>query len=35
VYAERNDMDKLIVEYEGESAKDYPGDDWLNLRREA
>ena len=32
VYAERKDMDKLIVEYEGESPKDYPGQDWLNLR---
>lgn len=32
VYAERKDMEKLIVEYEGTSAKDYPGYDWLNLR---
>jgi hypothetical protein len=32
VYAERKDMDKLIVEYEGESPKDYPGQDWLNLK---
>ena len=32
VYAERKDMEKLIVEYEGASAKDYPGQDWLNLR---
>jgi hypothetical protein len=32
VYAERKDMEKLIVEYEGISAKDYPGQDWLNLR---
>lgn len=32
VYAERKDMDKLIVEYEGQSPKDYPGQDWLNLR---
>jgi hypothetical protein len=32
VYAERKDMDKLIVEYEGTSPKDYPGQDWLNLR---
>ena len=31
VYAERKDMEKLIVEYEGTSAKDYPGQDWLNL----
>ena len=34
VYAERIDMDKLIVEYEGESSKDYPGQDWLNLKVE-
>ena len=34
VYAERIDMDKLIVEYEGESPKDYPGQDWLNLKVE-
>lgn len=32
VYAERKDMEKLIVEYEGTSAKDYPGQDWLNLK---
>lgn len=32
VYAERKDMEKLIVEYEGESPKDYPGQDWLNLK---
>ena len=32
VYAERKDMEKLIVEYEGTSAKDYPGQYWLNLR---
>lgn len=32
VYGERKDMDKLIVEYEGETPKDYPGQDWLNLR---
>ena len=31
VYAERKDMEKLIVEYEGTSVKDYPGQDWLNL----
>lgn len=31
VYAERKDMEKLIVEYEGSSPKDYPGYDWLNL----
>ncbi len=34
VYAERNDMEKLIVEYEGESPRDYPGQDWLNLKNE-
>jgi hypothetical protein len=34
VYAERIDMDKLIVEYEGDSPKDYPGQDWLNLKVE-
>jgi len=32
VYAERKDMEKLIVEYEGSSLKDYPGQDWLKLR---
>lgn len=32
VYAERKDMEKLIVEYEGSSPKDYPGQDWLKLR---
>jgi len=32
VYAERKDMEKLIVEYEGASLKDYPGQDWLKLR---
>ena len=32
VYAERKDMDKLIVEYEGISPRDYPGQDWLNLK---
>jgi hypothetical protein len=32
VYAERKDMEKLIVEYEGSSPKDYPGQDWLNLK---
>jgi len=35
VYAERKDMEKLIVEYEGTSPKDYPGQDWLNLRSES
>ena len=32
VYGERKDMNKLIVEYEGQSPKDYPGEDWLNLK---
>ena len=31
VYGERIDMEKLIVEYEGESIKDYPGEDWLQV----
>ena len=31
VYGERKDLDKLIVEYEGESPRDYPGQDFLNL----
>ena len=34
VYGERTDMEKLIVEYEGQSPKDYPGQDWLNLGEE-
>ena len=32
VFAERKDMKKLIVEYEGKSIKDYPGEDFLKLR---
>lgn len=32
IFAERKDMDKLVVEYKGESIKDYPGQDWLNLK---
>lgn len=35
VHAERKDLEKLIVEYEGTSPKDYPGQDWLNLRNES
>lgn len=31
VFAERKDLDKLIVEYEGESPKDYPGQDFLGI----
>ena len=34
VYGERIDMEKLIVEYEGESIKDYPGEDWLQVLNE-
>jgi len=33
VNAERKDLDKLIVEYEGETAKDYPGQDYLGLNK--
>lgn len=33
VNAERNDLDKLIVEYEGESPKDYPGQDFIGVNR--
>jgi hypothetical protein len=33
VHAERNDLDKLIVEYEGESPKDYPGQDFIGVNR--
>ncbi len=32
VYAERIDLDKLIVEYEGESIHDYPGQDFINIK---
>jgi hypothetical protein len=32
VYGERKDMEQLIVEYEGYSAKDYPGQDYLSLK---
>ena len=31
VYAERKDYQKLIVEYEGTSMQDYPGEDFLSL----
>jgi len=31
VYAERMDYQKLVVEYEGESMQDYPGEDFLSL----
>lgn len=33
VYAERKDIDKLIVEYEGQSVKDYPGQDFIGVNR--
>lgn len=33
VHAERNDLNKLIVEYEGESPKDYPGQDFIGANR--
>jgi hypothetical protein len=32
VFAERKDMEKLIVEYEGTKIKDYPGQDWLKVK---
>ena len=32
IYAERIDVEKLVVEYEGESAADYPADDYLRLK---
>ena len=31
VYAERKDLKPLITEYEGESMKDYPGEDFVKL----
>jgi len=31
VFAERKDLDKLIVEYEGTSIKDYPGQDFIGI----
>lgn len=31
VYAERKDLQKLIVEYEGEKLQDYPGEDFLGI----
>ncbi len=34
VYAERKDLDKLIVEYEGKTIKDYPGQDFLGINKE-
>jgi hypothetical protein len=32
VVAERKDLDKLIVEYEGTSPKDYPGQDFIGIK---
>ena len=31
VYGERKDLKPLITEYEGESMKDYPGEDFVKL----
>lgn len=31
VFAERKDLDKLIVEYKGKTVKDYPGQDFLGV----
>ena len=31
VHAERKDLKPLITEYEGESMKDYPGEDFVKL----
>lgn len=33
IHAERNDLDKLIIEYEGESPKDYPGQDFIGVNK--
>ena len=33
VHGTRKDLDPMIVEYEGESPKDYPGQDYLGIRR--
>jgi hypothetical protein len=32
VYAERKDLEKLIVEYEGETLQDYPGQDFIGIK---
>jgi len=34
IYAERKDLDKLIVEYKGKSIQDYPGQDFLGIKKE-
>jgi hypothetical protein len=31
VFAERKDLENLIVEYEGETIKDYPGQDFIGV----
>lgn len=33
VYAERKDLQKLIVEYEGETIQDYPGEDFIGIKK--
>lgn len=33
VHGERKDLEKLITEYEGESPKDYPGQDFVGLNK--
>ena len=33
VHGTRKDLDPMIVEYEGETPKDYPGQDYLGIRR--
>ena len=32
VFAKRKDLEPLVVEYEGESVKDYPGQDFLGVK---
>lgn len=34
IYAERKDLDKLIIEYEGKTIRDYPGQDFLGINKE-
>jgi len=33
VYAERKDLEKLTVEYEGETFQDYPGEDFIGIKK--
>ena len=33
VFAERNDLDPLVVEYEGETPQDYPGQDFVGVKK--